>query len=159
VQAAIYGVALSLDSFVLNGLPYGVLLRDAPPGFLEKTARNLLRDLATLEEQALHVDGASQPQAVATMARLRQRCQQLIDVVSGLRSFAKLPLAQVQSDVAELRSLHGDCVRLIQELEVCVGVLQPFYQSRQADSAAAVEHFLAGLEQLFIQARSAGEGA
>jgi hypothetical protein len=38
VQKAIYGVALSLDSFLINGILYGVIQRDFLPGFLEKTA-------------------------------------------------------------------------------------------------------------------------
>jgi hypothetical protein len=33
-QAAIYGVALSLDAFPVNGIPYGVL-QVASDGFLE----------------------------------------------------------------------------------------------------------------------------
>lgn len=92
VQAAIYGVALSLDSFLVNGIPYGVIHREFFNGFHEKTAGNLLRDLARLEAQALHAPIANQPKVTEALAVLRAKCQQLIDLLTGLTSFRTLPL-------------------------------------------------------------------
>jgi hypothetical protein len=36
VQEAIYGVALSLDAFLVNGIQYGVLQQAVFPGFLQR---------------------------------------------------------------------------------------------------------------------------
>ena len=87
IQGAIYGVALSLDALLLNGIQYGVLQRAVCNGFLQKTASNLLRDLTRLEEQAPHAPATSQPQDTKALAALRAKCQQLIHLVTGLTSF------------------------------------------------------------------------
>jgi hypothetical protein len=84
VQAAIYGVALSLDSFLLNGIPYGVLQRAVIPGFLEKTADNLLRDLNSLEELAAVAPKINQAEVRQVLGVLRETCQQMISLVTGL---------------------------------------------------------------------------
>ena len=152
VQAALYGVALSLDSFLLNGIPYGVLQEAMFPGFLDKVAGNLLRDLATLEQHAPDTAAASQAKVRGLLASLRAKCQQLIDFVNGLRSFAGLPLQELRSLVARVPLLRGECVRLIQELEACFHTPKPFYQSRPGHSTASVDDFLASLEQAFVEA-------
>src|SRR5437773_271153 len=101
VQAAIYRVALSLDSFLLNGIPYGVLQEAMFPGFLEKVAGNLLTPLASLEQHAPYAPPSSQSKVREILAALRGKCQQLIDLVTGLRSFRTLPLQQVRASVSQ----------------------------------------------------------
>lgn len=152
VQDAIYRLALSLDSFLVNGIQQGVLHRDVFPGFLDKTEQNLRRDLASLEEKALLVPGVSQPQVTAILASLMARCQQLIDLVNGLTAFKTLPLQQLRSTVSQVPLLRGECVRLIQELEACFRVPKPFYQSRPGHATAAVNQFLANLDRAFLEA-------
>jgi hypothetical protein len=151
VQGAIYEVALSLDAFLMNGIQYGVLQRALFPEFLQKTAANLLRDLASLEEQAPHASGASQDKIAELLASLRARCQQLVDLVAGLSSFRTLSLDQVRSTVSQVSLLRGECVQRIQELETCWGIPQPFYQSRPSRSTVAVNDFLANLERAFTE--------
>jgi hypothetical protein len=149
VQAAIYRVALSLDSFLLNGIPYGVIRRDAFNGFLEQRASTLLAELASLEEHAPEAPVASQPKVREVLAALRAKCQQLIDLATGLGSFKTLPLQQLRATVAPIPLLRGECVQLLQELEACFRTPKPFYPSRPSHSAATVDDFLANLERLF----------
>lgn len=151
VQAAIYGVALSLDSFLMNGIPYGVIHQAFFNGFLQKTATTLLRDLTTLQTQVEHIPAHSQPKVTEVLGTLRTKCQQIIDLVSELRSFRTLPLQQLRSTVSRIPLLRGECVRLIQELEDCFQTPKPFYQSRPADSTASVNDFLSNLEQLLTE--------
>ena len=151
VQGAIYGVALSLDALLLNGIQYGVLQRAVFNGFLQKTADNLLRDLASLEEQAPHAPATSQPQVSKALAALRAKCQQLIHLVTGLTSFRTLPLEQVRSTVRQIPILREACVQLLQELEGCFRVPKPFYQSRPSHSTATVNDFLTNLERAFAE--------
>ena len=49
VRAAVHRLALGLDSFLVNGLQYGVIHR-LGPDFLQDAARNLRSDLASLAE-------------------------------------------------------------------------------------------------------------
>lgn len=151
IQGAIYGVALSLDSFLLNGIPIGVFRGDVFKGFLEKVARNLLRDLATLEEETRRPATADQAQVTEILAKLRTNCQQLIDLVAGLISFRTLPLEQLRARVSRIPCLRDACVQQLQELEACFRTPKPFYQSRPTDSTASVNGFLADLENLFTQ--------
>lgn len=146
VHVAIYSVALSLDAFLLNGIPYGVFQEPIFPGFLEKVAGNLLRDLVSLEQQALD---ASQPKTRQVLAALRQKCQQLIDFVSGLRSFKTLSLQRVRAAATQIPLLRGDCVQLLEELEADFQTPKPFYTSRPGHSTALVNDFLANLGRLF----------
>jgi hypothetical protein len=157
VQAAIYAVALSLDAFLLNGIQYGVLQQAVFPGFLQKTAGNLTRDLARLQEQAPHAPVGGQPRTAELLAALRSRCQELIDLVTALLSFKALSLQEVRSTVSRVPHVHGECVRLIQELEACLGSPNPFYQSRLSHSTAGVNDFLANLERVFSEAWAATE--
>jgi len=151
VQGAIYGVALSLDAFLLNGIPYGVLQQAIGAGFLRKTASNLLRDLENLEKQALHAPVSSQPKVSEVLVALWAKCQQLIDLVTELGSFRTLSLRQVRATVARIPLLRGESVQRIQELEACFRTPKPFYQSRPAHSTAMVNDFLADLEQMFAE--------
>lgn len=150
-QAAIYGVALSLDAFLINGILYGVLQRDYLPDFLEKTAHNLFRELARLEALPPHIPPASQSKVADALAALRSKCQQLIDLVSGLIVFRSLPLEMLRSMVSQIPLLREACVRQIQELEACFQVPKPFYQSRPEPSTAEMNNFLAALENIFTQ--------
>ncbi|HZV06436.1 MAG TPA: hypothetical protein VE999_15255 [Gemmataceae bacterium] len=159
IQGAIYGVALSLESFLINGIPYGVFQREFLPGFLEKTAGNLLRVLASLEEQAQHTQTTNQAQVTKVLAGLRSSCQQLIDLVSGLIPFRTLSPEQLHSMVSQIPLLRDACVHQIQQLETYFRTPKPFYPSRPAHSTAAVNGFLANLEHLFMQERSAAESA
>jgi hypothetical protein len=151
VQAAIYGVALSLDAFLLNGLPYGVLQRAVFPGFLQKTASNLMRDLASLEDQARRAPVTSPAEISEVLTSLRAKCQQLVDLVTGLSSFRALSLEHVRSTIYTIPILRESCVQLIQELEKCFRTPKPFYQSRPAHSTATVNDFLANLERVFAE--------
>lgn len=155
IQAAIYRVALSLDSFILNGIPYGVIHRDWLDGFLEKTANILLTELASLEAQAAQAPSSCQRKVIETLAVLRSKCQQLIDLATGLISFRSLSLEQLRTTVSQIPLLREACVQQIQELERCFQVPKPFYQSRPMHSTAGVNNFLADLENIFIQERNA----
>ncbi len=155
VQAAIYRVALALDAFLLNGIPYGVIRRDVFNGFLEKTAGNLLTELASLEQQAPHAPAAGQPKVGEALAALRAGCQQLIDLVTGLNAFRTLPLEQLRSTVSQVPVLREACVQRIQELENCFRTPKPFYQLRPAHSTATVNDFLTSLERIFAEEWSA----
>ena len=106
LQAAIYGVALSLDSFLLNGIAYGVLQHALFPGFLEKTADNLRRDLARLEEEVRVAPEANQPDVKACMVPLVERCRELIDLVTGLIPFRTQPHHQLRSQVLRIPLLR-----------------------------------------------------
>jgi hypothetical protein len=158
VQADIYRVALSLDAFLLNGIPYGVLQRTLLPGFLEKTADNLLMPLANLEQHALEAPAFIQLEVREALGTLRTRCQQLIDLTTSLTSFKTLPLDQMRSAVSQIRSLRQDCVRLLQELEVCFRTPNPFYSSRPSHSTASINAFLANLEHMFEAERTSTSG-
>ena len=154
LQSAIYGVALSLDAFLVNGISYGILQRVVFDDFLQKTARNLLRDLETLKEQ---VEQTSVPRA--DLAAIRARCQQIIDLVTGLRSFRSLPLPDVRLAVSQIPPLRSECVRLIEDLEAQLHTAKPFYPSRPELSAIAVDEFLSGLDRAFVDEWTASHSA
>ena len=78
-----------------------------------------------------------------------ESCQQLIDLVTGLRTFRTLPIQQLRSAVSRIPILRAECVGRLQELEVCFETPKPFYPSRPSHSTAAVNDFLANLERLF----------
>ena len=158
VQAAIYRVALSLDSFLLNGIPYGVLQEAFFPGFLEKVADNLLTPLSSLEQQAPHAPASSQSKVREVLAALRTRCRQMIDLVTGLRPFETLSLQQVRATVSQIPPLRGECAQLLQELEVCFQTPKPLYQSRPSHSNTTMNDFLANLERMFQEERNASPG-
>jgi hypothetical protein len=82
----------------------------------------------------------------------------LIDVVSELRSFRDLPLRDLRSAVAQVPLLRTECVQRIQELESDFRSPKPFYPSRPAHATAAVNAFLADLEQLFVEEWNASRG-
>lgn len=155
IQGAIYRVALSLDAFLVNGLQYGVLRQVTANGFLQKAAGTLLSDLTSLEEQARRAPATSQLKVTEALAGLRGKCQRLVDLVTGLSSFRTLPLEQLRSSVSQIPVLREGCVNQIQELEACLRTPEPFYQSRPAHSAAAVNDFLVNLEGIFAQEWSA----
>lgn len=154
VQGAIYGVALSLDSFLVNGIPIGVIQRMPVPGFLEKVAGNLWTALADLGPHVAEAPVASHAQIRDVLAALRAQCQQLIDLVTGLCAFKTLPVEQVRARVSQVPLLRSECVELIQELERCFQTPKPFYQTRPRYSAALIDAFLANLPQLFEQERA-----
>jgi hypothetical protein len=150
-QAAIYRVALSLEAFLLNGIPYGVIQRDIFNGFLENAAGNLLTEVTRLEEQASHAPDRNRSKITGVLKQLRAKCQQLIERVTGLISFRILSPENLRSAVSQLPLLHQDCVRQIQELETYFVTSKPFYQSRPAHAAAVMNAFLNNLEKLFAQ--------
>jgi hypothetical protein len=152
VQDALYGMALSLDAFLLNGIPNGLLQRALFNGFLEKTAGNLLADLASLEERACEAPVANQPKVTEILGALRAKCQELIDLVMGLGSFRTLPLQHLRSTISQIPLLRAEFVQLIQQLEAGFRTPKPFYLSRPAHSTVAVNDFLAHLPQLFEEA-------
>jgi hypothetical protein len=154
IQAAIYGVALSLDSFLLNGIPYGVLQRAIIPNFLEKTADNLLKDLAILEEFAPNGFAADHSKITAIMEALRAKCQRLIDAAMGLTSYTTMPFQQLRLALSQIPLLRKECVDLLQELEVRFRTPDPFYQSHPNHSAAAMDDFFANLVRLFEEERT-----
>lgn len=154
IQAAIYRVALSLDSFLMNGIPFGVIQQDVLDGFLQKTATTLLSHVTALEGQVPHAPTGSQPEGTAILGALRAACHQLIARVTGLRSFRTLPVEQLRSTLLQIPLLRGECVQRIQELEACFETPKPFYSSRPDHSTAAVNDFLANLERLFAEERA-----
>ena len=156
VQTAIYGVALSLDAFLVNGIQYGVLQRAVFTGFLQKTASTLLKDLAILEEQAAHASITHEAKVTEALAALRARCQQLIDLVTELNSFRDLPPQLLRSTISRVLLLRQECVELIQELEAQFRTPEPFYQSRPCYSTDAVNDFLGNLQRVFAEAWAAG---
>jgi 16S rRNA C1402 (ribose-2'-O) methylase RsmI len=160
VQAAIYRVALSLDSFILNGIPYGVIHRDLFNGFLEKTASDLLTELASLEHHAPEAPITSQAKVRELLAALQAKCQQLIDLTTSLNSFRILPVQQLGAKLSQVPLLRAECVQLIQDLEAHFRTPKPFYENRPSHSIAAVNAFLANLERMFEEERgSSKEGA
>lgn len=156
LQSAIYRVALSLDSFLMNGIQYGVLERAAPDGFLERAANSLWSELARLEELVPSVPSPGGVTASEISALLRARCQELVDLIMGLRALRTLPVAQVRQSALQVPILREACVHLIQQLEACLGTSKPFYQTRPARSTAAVNNFLTSLEQCFLVEWNAG---
>ena len=157
IQGAIYGVALSLESLLLNGIPYGVLQRDLFAGFLEERAGDLLRDLASLEEHVPDAPIANQPKVREVLAGLRAKCRQLIDLVTGLSRFRTLPFQELCAAVSQVPLLRAECVQLIQELEACFRTPKPFYESRPSHLTATVNAFLANLERMFEEERAASK--
>jgi hypothetical protein len=151
VQAAIYRVALSLDSLLLDGISFGVICRDVFDGFLQKPAGVLLEALASLEQYAPHAPATLHPKVTEVLGTLRARCRQLIDLVNGLRAFRALPLQELRSMVSQIPPLREECVQLIQELEDCFGTPKPFYQSRPSHSTATVNDFLNNLEGVIAE--------
>jgi hypothetical protein len=154
VRASIDRVALSLDAFLLNGIPYGVLQREALPGFLEQAAGNLLTPLASLELQASQVPASGPADVRQMLADLRAKCQQLIDHVTGLTSFRILPQEQVRTAVAKIPVLREECVQLLGKLEACLGAPQRVFPGRSSHHTAAVNSFLANLQRMFEVGRS-----
>ncbi len=132
-QFALERVALSLDAFLLNGIPCGVIGNAVFGGFLEKTAGTLLDDLANLD-------------ACVAAEDLRAKCQQLIDLAKDLIPFKTLPLDQVRLKVAQISLIRGECVRLLQQLRNEYGT-----PARNRPSSASVDSFLANLETAFVQ--------
>jgi len=143
-QSALWRVALSLDAFVVNGIPLGVIQGAVLPGFLEKVSGNLTRELDDLEKRAAShglTDSAATP-----LTALRANCDALIRVVCELSGFRTLPLSLLHSAVQQVRDARADCVQTIQDLETQWGIAPEFYQSRPQATQAA-DDFLAGLEQ------------
>jgi len=149
IQAAIYGVALSLDSFVLNGITYGVLQRAIFAGFLEKTANNLSGEMAMLEDVAREIAASDERKAAAIVDELRAKGQELIDLVTTLTSFKSMPIQQLRLNLAQIPALRAECVRLLQDLEVRFQTSRPFYRSQANTAAPAMNDFLSNLERMF----------
>jgi hypothetical protein len=149
VQAAIYGVALSLDAFLVNGILYGVLQQSLFPGFLRKTADDLMQELAALQDEARQSPGADQPGVAEVLAALQARCQEVVDLVTGLRSFKSLSPEQLAATLSRIPRLREACMQLIEDLERRLQTPHPFHQSRPADAKAAVDDFLMNLERVF----------
>lgn len=146
VQNAIYGVALALDSFLVNGIQYGVLPGAEFPGFLEKTACNLLTALEKLEH---HASDANQSKIKEVQAGLQAKCQEMIDRVTALGGFKTLPHELLHEAVSRVLALREGCVQLIQELEAVFQAANRFYQTRPSHSSAMLNDFLADLERVF----------
>lgn len=150
VQAAVYGVALAVDSFLLNGIQYGVLHQLAE-GFVEHAASSLPRELDGLEEQVRRTPATDLGEVTELLAALRGTCQRLVELVTGLKPFRTLPREEVRAAVRQIPILRATCVQLIQRLEDCLRTPKPFYQSRPQESIAAVDSFLDHLEGAFLQ--------
>lgn len=153
IQAAIYRVALSLDSFILNGIPYGVIHRDIFHGFLEKAVNDLLTELASLENHAPEAPSDSQAKVRELLTALQAKCRQLIDLTTGLSEFRILPVQQLRAKLSQVPLLRAECVQLIQDLERHFRTPQLFYQHRSSQSTAGVNAFLANLEHMFEDER------
>ena len=130
LQAALYGVALALDAFLVNGIQYGVLQQAVFPGILEKTASNLLMTLTNLEQHGVRAAVTSPAKVREIQTALRAKCQQEIALVTALGSFRTLPPEQLHAIVSRIPLLREECAQLIQELEPCHRTPNPFYQTR-----------------------------
>jgi hypothetical protein len=151
VQASVSRVALSLDSLLLNGISYGIIPRVGVNGFLEHVVGILQRDLTALDVQIAQAPAAShQPRIKETLAALEARCQQLINMLTHLRSYNTFSREHLCSTLSQIPLLRAECVKLIRELEGLFSIPKSVYQSRQPQLTASVEAFLANLEQLFV---------
>lgn len=155
LQEAVYRVALSLEAFFVNGIQYGVLRHSAFDGFLQKTSGNLLRDLASLEEQDARV---SQARLSDLLAALKTKCGQAIHLAAEMTSFRRMPLQQVRASVSQLQLLRQACVQGIEAMETRLGTAKPFYSSRPSHAAASVNGFLDHLERSFTEEWTAANG-
>jgi hypothetical protein len=157
MQSALWGVALSLDAFVVNGISLGVIQSICFPGFLAKVAGNLTRDLDDLEAHAVSQGPAGT--GAALLKALRANCSELVRLVSELGEFRTLPLPQLRSAVNQVRDAREECVQAIRELEAHWGTAEKFHQARPAQAAQAVNDFLVNLEQTFADERAAANAA
>jgi hypothetical protein len=158
LQAAITRVALALDAFLVNGIPNGVLNNAVFDGFLAKAAGSLLDQLTELEESAKGAPVPSRAKTDEDLAALRTRCQQLIDLVTGLISFRTLPLAQVRAAVSRIAPLRAECMSLVEKVEAQCQTPEHFYQSRPSHSTTSLIAFLANLDAIFVQDWNASRG-
>ena len=149
VQSAIYGVALSLDSLLVNGIAYGVLQPALNDGFLRRAAENLLRELAALEKHESFAPVAIQPKVSALLGELRSSCQRLIDRIMELRSFQTMLLPDLRKALAQIPALRLECVKAIEELEGVFQTPKRFYPSRPQHARLAMDSFLGNLETMF----------
>lgn len=152
LQNGLYQVALSLDAVLVNGIQFGVLADLGSNEFLDKVAAQLQRDLARLEEQATLFPTAGGTDVGATLAELRTTCDEVLECVRELLTFRTSPLERLTHLASQLICLRENGVLLIEKLEECARVPQPFYRSRPTTSTAAVKAFLNDLERVLIQA-------
>lgn len=152
LEPAIHGVALSLDAFFINGLQYGVLQQDTFPGFLQKTADNLMRDLSNLEDLASQMEAADRGFIQGTLTLLRDRIQQLVESALHLMRFRALTLDEVRSTVSRILFFREECVNLVKDMEVQLQTEKPFYTVRKN---ASVLDYLADYERLITEAWTA----
>lgn len=152
LQNGLYQVALSLDALLVNGIQFGVLADLGSNGFLDKVAAQLQWDLAGLEEQASLFPTVGGTEVGATLAELRATCDEVLECVRELRAFRTSPLERLTPLASQLICLREQGVLLIEKLEECVRIPQPFYRNRPAASTAAVKAFLNDLERTLIQA-------
>ncbi|MBL8792994.1 MAG: hypothetical protein JNM56_03755, partial [Planctomycetia bacterium] len=109
MQSELSRVALSLEAFVVNGIPLGVMQSTSFPGFLGKVAGNLTRELDNLETHAV---SHGLPDTVATpLTSLRTRCGELVRSVGALTNFQAMPFPQVRSAVQQVRGAWQECVQ------------------------------------------------
>ena len=79
IRDTICRVGLSLDSFLLNGIPYGVIHGHVFNGFLERAAGTLVDNLTALEAHCAD----DEPAMLKTVAALKTICQQLIGLCAN----------------------------------------------------------------------------
>jgi hypothetical protein len=147
IQRAIHRLALSLDAVLVNGLQYGVLQPVGGEGFLRKTIDTLMADLVRLEGLV----GTS-------AAPLRMHVEELTGMATALSPFRTWPLPLVEASVGRIRQQREACMLHIQQLETGLGVPNHYHLSRPTQAAAAVEAFLAQLDDAFVREWSAAEG-
>lgn len=149
IQSALHRVALSVDTLLVNGLPYGVLQPAAGEGFLQQVIDSLMADLASLDAQIGN----------ASVAPLRANIEELTRMARDLSSFRTQPLSLARWHLERIRFVRAACVQQIQQLETRFGIPKPFDQARPAHSAAAVEAFLAQLEDALVREWDAGRAS
>lgn len=151
IQKAIYSVALSLDAILINGIQMGVFQQNIFPGFLQKTAGALERNLAILEEKVFQGTSPRQPKIKEIMAALQANCRQFIELVTDLSTFRTRTIEEVRSIISQIPPLREACVQCIQELEGFLGTTKPFYTSRPAHLSEMINDFLVNLERFTIE--------
>jgi len=153
LQNAIWRVALSLDSLLLNGIPFCILSDTAPAGFMKKLANDLLGDVAALEACVQKLLPESPHASSVRITELRALVEQMFDAVTRLTMLASMMPTDVVTNAAQIDATRKQCIAKIEELEALSQISEPFYKTRSKDSAEAMDSFLANLEKALEEKR------
>ncbi len=151
-NAHVTRAALALDSLIVNGIQFGIL-NEMAPRFLEKTSD----ELHVAVEVLCDATNAHHPDGVKTLCEeLRRTTQQLISLLGLLRTFRDMEPSQVRAACKEVRLLRDRIVNDIQDAEAMIERTDRFYDNRSIQSSAAIDYFLAELENSLLTVHNAG---